>query len=237
MIVFWCTYLKTAPSETVNKLKEWGERDNTKFPDPKTTSISALITFWKTHDCWAVVIPGIADFVNKRKGNYKFGMQALMSAGHIQCLFYKEKSQTATTHTSRFNARSWRSRVKTKEQVDLDQLVGERKLFADDARLGPTSILGFKGIVNIECLLREKVKLENAVNEVTRLKTGEGAAKNFFDHRAVIAIDLGVKNMMGATVSFGTFDADSKLYKGKFLKHLFSTHSYYSAARFHEIGD
>jgi len=157
---------------------------------------------------WQVILPKVGG-----KRNFLHFMQ--YDGYCIKIEVAKLNSSTASSHPTGFNSRSWRTYRDHNEevcynftiQVSLGDIVGD--FLVDKTTLGPSSIAGFKGMVNIQ----------SAIN-TAEIKTGEFEAEKLFNHRLIVSMDPGLANVVGCTFSYGEIRDGS--YQGNFMKKVFS---------------
>jgi hypothetical protein len=232
----WVNYIKViASDDIISRLNNWCLQRGIEFPGPSASTMSSLKKRWCNGDSWHALFPGIGMFVSKRASrnqNLRFGYYAVMNTASIKALFYKLSSKTARLNGG-FNSISWRSHIDLNQQVDLSDLLGVREQFDESFPRGSSSIIGYKGILDVESMLREEMVIDGI--SVPRLKTGIDCGRKFLDNRVVIGIDCGLKNLAGITATLGTLDHTGKVYSGNMIKHLVSTASYYSDCRVTEL--
>ena len=175
---------------------------------------------WTPHPValWNLVFPGISAFVDERaaRGNkVKFLHYAQADAYTIRCFFAKLKCPWKTEDGK--PARSWRSRVDSHGKVDLAALAGRRLRHLP--HLGPGSVRGFRGMINIDCALREG-----------SLHTGSAQAADLFNNRLVVLIDPGQANLAGIVYACGTLDPVTSTFAGNFKKGVIRSSGYRQAA-------
>ena len=162
---------------------------------------------------WKLIFPGIGRFVEEqaRRGHHlEFVNFSQLDSYHLKPLFVKIDTYTARGSGRGFSSKNWRiTRTDDDELVNLGALAGNIKEEKRD--LGPSSIEGFKGMLNLSHVL-----------DTGELYTGGEAAKDLFDNRLIVSIDPGSKNFAGQTFSFGQFDRYG-VFNGRFMRKNWST--------------
>ena len=97
-------------------------------------------------------------------------------------------------------------------QVNLADLAGN--LNPNKRDLGPSSNLGFKGLVNLASGIK-----------TGEILTGEVHAKEFVNDRLFVIIDPGLVNIAGTTFVYGKYDSATTSFNGQFAKKLLSSKS------------
>ena len=186
--------------------------------------VADLVTWTRHLDVlWQFLLPGLFEFEQKAGQNVKFlyfgSTNGYVFHGHFA------KTNTSTASSSKkigegeYNSDSWKSQLPPGEtKLDLGKLMGIVE--AEERRRKWT------GLIPIDSMVAK-----------SQLKTGLDVARALFTDTAVISIDTGFVNMVGAVAAFGevmtkTGEDGQEIFdgfKGEFKRYLVKSRGKYSA--------
>jgi len=183
-------------------------------------------TQWVKHSdfLWRFLFPGIFTYSSSRNRRERFMNSATMNGRELHGLFAKlntyTKSSKSTPEKEGYNIRNCLSQLQdATSQVNIASLAGnmnQEKLQNGNGMSANNH--NWKGIVPIESLIEKKT-----------VEIGLEPAKELFQNRVIIPLDLGLVNDIGLTAVLGNFVADNS-FDGKFKKILYSSDSRYKNA-------